>query len=240
MSRMDHRFDKAARTYDAFAQVQRAMADWLAEWIPAERTGSAIEIGAGTGLFTRHLRPWSESLRATDLSGKMVGTGMKKYPEIEWMVRDAGKIEPETYDWIFSCSFLQWSESPQTLLELWRRSLVPGGKVLAGFFIEGALVELNRILGDEAPVPRRDWNDWRRIFSRAGFRILSTEVRATHCTYASSLELFRHLHRIGATGKPRLNPSGMKKLLNTYTEACGIPGGGVKATWKYCRLLAER
>ncbi len=48
------RFNRAAPVYERHAVVQEAMAGWLAEWLPPE-IGTALEIGAGTGLFTRQL-----------------------------------------------------------------------------------------------------------------------------------------------------------------------------------------
>src|SRR5208283_1000383 len=54
-------FGRASRTYGTRSGVQAAMAGWLSEWLPANRFGRVLEIGAGTGLFTRHLFPWDGS-----------------------------------------------------------------------------------------------------------------------------------------------------------------------------------
>lgn len=237
-----HRFDRAAATYDAYAGIQREMADWLAEWIPEDRRGDAIEIGAGTGLFTAHLLPWRGRLQATDLSPNMVAAGRKHYPDAAWSVRDAeasGASGEEPLDWIFSCSFLQWSEEPERLLRAWRKQLAPRGRVLAGFFVEGAVPELHRILGPRAPLRYRTADEWRNLFQRAGYRVLNTGTRAESRRYPSALDLFRHLHRIGATGRPALSFSQIRTLLDTCDETCRHPEGGVRANWKYCRILAE-
>ncbi len=231
------RFDRAAPRYDAHAEVQRVMAAWLAEWAPHRRAGRALEIGAGTGLFTAHLLPWSGHLLATDLSPAMVAAGRQRFPQIPWAVREAGEAGSERYDWIFSCSFLQWSTDPDTLLETWRDQLNPGGRVLAGFFVDGALPVLHRLLGPDAPLPSRGADAWKALFRRAGFRIHAAETRDDVHTYRSALDLFRHLHRIGATAAPRLSASQMKGLLRAYESECRRPEGGVEGTWRYCRLL---
>ncbi len=234
------RFDSAAGTYDSYGGVQREMADWLAEWLPDEKSGGALELGAGTGFFTRHLLPWPGTLVATDLSPGMVATGRQHYPQIPWRVRDAGATGEEKFDWIFSCSFLQWSPDPDPLLEAWRQQLRPGGRVLSGFFVDGALPALHDLLGKHAPLLPRGEKDWIAHFENAGFRIRAIETREHSRSYPSALDLFRCLHRIGATGTPRMSVVELKQLLRTYGQTCRRPDGNVEGTWKYTRVLAER
>jgi hypothetical protein len=50
-----HEFDRRAAQYEQHAPVQREAAAWLAEWLPEKIESPALEVGAGTGLFTRHL-----------------------------------------------------------------------------------------------------------------------------------------------------------------------------------------
>ena len=50
-----HNFDRRASVYEEHAPVQREAAAWLAEWLPETIGGPVLEVGAGTGLFTRHL-----------------------------------------------------------------------------------------------------------------------------------------------------------------------------------------
>jgi len=74
-------FDAAAKNYERHSQVQQTMADWLAEWIPCNRTGTALEIGAGTGLFTGKLLPWKGRLIASDAAPAMVSEGKRHHPK---------------------------------------------------------------------------------------------------------------------------------------------------------------
>ncbi len=232
------RFDRAAGRYDAFADIQAEMAAWLAEWIPDDRHGAALEIAAGTGLFTRHLLPWRGNLIATDLSPQMVAAGRRRLPEIDWLVREAAAADGARFDRIFSCSFLQWCDDPEKLLQIWRRNLTPGGRILAGFFVNGAIPKLHRLLGPHAPIRYREADDWQRLFRQSGFAVDACETRVASRTYPAALDLFRSLHGVGATRGPRLSAPEMRALLRSCETACSHPEG-IIARWHYCRVLAS-
>ena len=232
-----HRFDHAAATYERFADIQREMAALLAEWIPQERQGDALEIAAGTGLFTDHLVPWKGRLIAADLSPNMVAAGKRRRPEIAWVIRDADTAGETQLDWIFSCSFLQWSDDPEALLRAWGKSLKPGGHLLAGFFVNGAIPELHRLLGPHAPIRYRESDEWRRLFTQAGFIVEACDTQIVARTYPAAVDLFRRLHGVGATRGPRLTAPKMRALLRAYEAVCPHPAGTI-AHWHYCRVLA--
>ncbi len=232
-----NRFDQAAHSYEDFADVQKRTAAWLAEWIPHERAGNAWEIGAGTGLFTRHLIPWNGRLLATDASPNMVAAGRQHCPEAHWQVCDAACRQPERHDWIFTCSFLQWAAHPASLLPQWAEQLRPGGRILAGMFTHGAVPELHQSLGSAAPIAWRTDKDWRSLFGRAGLRVLACEACTEQKIYPTALDLFRSLHRIGATGKAALSASKLRKTIRRYEQQCPHRDG-VKVEWHYCRILA--
>ena len=235
------RFDASARTYDAVATAQRDAAAWLAEWVPAERRGDALEIAAGTGLFTRHLLPWEGRLEASDLSPKMVEQGRLKLPSIPWTVRDAASDRlPESLDWLFCCSYLQWTSDAQGLLETWRRQLRPGGRLLCGVFIADTLRELRTLVPGVSPVPWRTEADHAAFLKAAGFHVRQIESRSRVYRYESARDFFRRLHQSGVTGSRRLSPGQMRRLMDDYTDTWPHPDGGVRATWAFCRIIAER
>ena len=235
------RFDDAALTYDAVATVQRDAAAWLAEWIPLERRGDALEIAAGTGLFTRHLLRWRGFLEASDLSPTMVQQGRRKLPAIRWTIRDAASPGlPASLDWLFSCSFLQWAFDPQRLLKTWRRQLRPGGSLLCGMFISDSLHELRALAPGVSPVRWRTEADYAALFGAAGFRVRRIESRSRIHRYPSARGLFRQLHHSGVTGPRQLSIRQMRRLMDDYAHHWPHPDGGVRATWSSCRIIAER
>src|SRR2546430_2367378 len=121
-------FDRAARMYCAHAKVQSAMADWLAEWLPTERSGRAVGIGAGPGVVTKKLLPWKGRVLATDISPAMCAVGCEAVPQVNWRVMPAEAPNDGPWDWIFSNSMLQWVVDPEQVLVAWRKCLAGNGR----------------------------------------------------------------------------------------------------------------
>ena len=82
-------FDRRAAQYDSHAALQREAAAWLAEWLPEQIAAPALELGAGTGLFTRHLAARTRGLVACDVAPGMVQIGRSSLPEVAWSVAEA-------------------------------------------------------------------------------------------------------------------------------------------------------
>ena len=229
-------FDRAARSYERHAAVQTAMAAWLAEWLPPD-TGRAIEIGAGTGLFTRHLVGHARSVVATDAAPAMVAAGRAAVPGAEWRTMRAEAPLPGPWDGIYSSSMLQWATSPAEMLRGWREVLAPGGRVLTGLFAADSLPEL-RALGVEPPLVWRTPAEWREAVARAGLWLCREETDTRVFRHASALELFRMLHGLGSAPARRLTAGGLRRLLREYETRFGCEGG-VGSTWTFYRFEAE-
>ena len=227
-------FGRAAESYENFAPVQTAMADWLAEWLPAQREGSALEIGAGTGLFTTRAQPWAGRYVASDASAGMVTQGRARVGEVEWRELAAEGVGPGPWTWILSSSVLQWSADPVATLRGWRDALAPGGRVLAGFYVAETLPELRELfVGSREPLTWRTPWAWREIFRRAGLRIVRDDVSRRGYDYASPRALLRSLHETGAAPHRLVPPI---RLLRWLRERGDKP---MAATWTFFRVEAE-
>ncbi len=233
MKRVEESFDRAADGYEAHAPVQAAMAAWLADWLPEERTGKALEIGAGTGLFTERARPWAGAYLASDASAAMVLRGRKRVPEVEWKELRAEQITDGGWTWIFSSSMLQWAEDPPALLRAWRGALAPGGRMLAGFYVADTLPELRGLLDHGGPLSWRTQWAWRDAFRTAGLSVRRDEVSRRKFTYGSALELLRTLHGVGAAPHRLVPPARLLAWLRKQGE------GAMEATWTFYRCEAE-
>jgi len=232
-------FDRAARAYAAHARVQTAMAAWLAEWLPAERGGRALEVGAGPGIFTRHLLPWAGDLTASDLSEAMCEAGQSALPGVKWRPMPAQAPTGGPWDWIFASSMLQWMEDPAALFAAWRTALRPRGRILAGLFAQGSLPEWRSLAGEDGPVIWRRPEEWRRHLDGAGFRVRREETAARKFDYASARVFLRSLHGVGAAPERRYEPGPLRRLLAEY-ERRYRAGPGVGATWVFHRFEAVR
>ncbi len=230
-------FGRAAPTYLAQAAVQEAMADWLAGWLPASRTGRALEVGAGPGTFTRRLLPWKGTLIATDASRAMTAAGRKAWPATQWRTMAAERPLAGPWDWIFSSSMLQWAEDPEALFRAWRRRLAPGGHILAGLFVAGTLEEWTDLAGP-GPLQWRTAKDWKAAVEAAGLRVRREGLEEHISYHVSAAALLRSLHDTGAAPFRRLPPARLRRVLRAYDDR-HRSGAGVPAHWRFYRFEAE-
>ncbi len=232
-------FGRAAPNYREHARVQASLADWLAEWLPAKRDGCALEIGAGPGIFTRKLLPWAGALTATDISPAMCAAGRVELPQVEWRVMSAEAPEPGPWDWIFCSSMLQWVVDPEKVFAGWRERLVPGGRLLAGLFVEGSLPEWRAVAGEDSPLAWRPAEEWCAGLGRAGLRVVRSEVQPRVFEFPSARAFLRSVHGVGGAPQRRLPLGCLRRLLRDYEARFHLPAG-VPATWMFCRVEAVR
>jgi malonyl-CoA O-methyltransferase len=235
-------FDRAASRYRQHALVQDQMAAWLADWLPTDRSGRALEVGAGPGVFTEKVLPWTGTLLATDISGAMCAAGREALPGANWSVMAAEMLEGSGWDWIFCSSMLQWTSRPAKILMGWRERLKPGGRVLAGLFVDETLPEMRAVVGSPGPVRWRSVDAWRADIATAGLRLDRDTVERRVFTYASALELWRSLHAVGAAPERRVTVGQLRRWLREYDGRyrASVAGGGVIATWTFYRFEASR
>ena len=189
--------------------MQREAAAWLAEWLPDKIEGPALELGAGTGLFTRHLVERARSLVASDAAPRMVAAGSAVLPGAEWSVADAATPPGSRgYTWIFSCSLVQWLPDPIAAFRAWHRASAPGARLLAGWFVHGTLGEFFAACPEASPFPWRDAGEWNRMFVQAGWQIEHSETRTFRRHHADSAAMLREIHNAGAI-VPRRIGTGM-------------------------------
>ncbi len=230
-------FGRRAPTYLAHAGVQEELAGWLAEWLPRERKGRALEIGAGPGVLTRRLLPWKGTLLATDAARAMCVAGRAALPGATWRTMAAERPAEGPWDWIFSSSMLQWVEDPAAVLAAWRKRLGPRGRVLAGFFVSGSLEEWSALAG-AAPLRWRTPAEWRAFLKAAGLRLLRDQTERRVAFHPSAAALLRTLHGTGAAPIRRLPPAELRRVLREY-ERRHRTARGVPASWEFYRFEAD-
>jgi malonyl-CoA O-methyltransferase len=232
-------FGRAAPNYREHARVQAELADWLAEWLPAKRDGRSLEIGAGPGIFTRKLLPWAGALTATDISPAMCAAGRAALPQVEWRVMSAEAPGPGPWDWIFCSSMLQWVTDPENVFAGWRGRLAPGGRLLAGLFVEGSLPEWRAVAGEDSPLAWRTAEEWCACLRRAGLQVVRSEVQPRIFEFPSAQAFLRSVHGVGGAPQRRLPLGRLRRLLRDYEARFHVPAG-VPATWIFCRVEASR
>ena len=232
-------FGKKARSYEAHAFVQSDAAAWLAEWILPINCKNCLELGAGTGLLTRHLEGKFEHLECSDIEPAMVTLCREKFPTMFHSVRDAWAKQPEQdkgkWDLVTASSLLQWSKDPKTVMQNWRELLKPNGQIISGLFVKPSLPEMFEVTGGRTPLIWRDFSAWKAIFSSAGLKVKRIEKKTTRYHYDSALDFWKSIHGTGTAISRRISPSQMMRFFRDY-ESQFRDERGIYATWTFCRV----
>ncbi|MBJ7533804.1 methyltransferase [Rhodomicrobium vannielii ATCC 17100] len=134
------RFSESVSTYDANAALQETVAARLAEFLPSANAPRVLEIGCGTGLFSRHLlaRYPRGRFLFTDIGPDMVSrcrenmaAAGERDAEMTFAAMDGDRPAVSTgFDLVTSSMTLQWCDDPRRSLDNWRRLLNPGGCIV--------------------------------------------------------------------------------------------------------------
>ncbi len=233
MNQVVENFDRSVHGYETQCLPQDALACELAKWVPfEERSGYAVEFGAGTGLFTRKVQPWCGPYLATDASPNMVATGMQRCPIVAWKVHDATDAQGVgVADWIISCSLLQWLQDPAATLRSWHGIMKPGGHLLIGVLLPGTLNELRQLLPEASPLPWHTAEEWPQLVNQAGFALERMQTWQHVEVYADALELLRAVHAMGLAPRRTVGPGRLRSAIKQYDQYFAVPGG-VRSTWQ--------
>ncbi|MBT2647100.1 malonyl-ACP O-methyltransferase BioC [Bacillus sp. ISL-34] len=149
---LSKRFSEHAKTYDAYANVQKNMAKQLVDLLPQKSTNhkiSILEIGCGTGYLTRLLVKTfpNAAVTAVDLAPGMVevAKGMTDEDRVTFLCTDIEEmVLNENYDLIISNATFQWlNDLPATLEKLCTRLTAEGSLIFSTFGVD-TFKELHR------------------------------------------------------------------------------------------------
>lgn len=240
-------FDARADSYAEAAVVQRELASWLVEWLePAETTRglSAIDLGAGDGLFTQYLLGRFQGLTAVDISPRMVERGAARFPDAAWQVGDAWNWLPAggPADRLYSASLLQWCPDPQAVLGRWREVAAPAARMLHGFYAAPTLDEWHSLQPNPAPVTWRTPREWLARFRAAGWRVMRSETTVRTFRFPSAIDLLRFFHRTGVADPGQLTAGQTRAILRELDRRHAAANGasGVPTEWTFMRIEVER
>lgn len=129
---IEKNFSKRAHLYDEYANIQYLTACELIEGIPPDGIINILEIGCGTGNYTRLLKKKFNNARikALDKSKTMVEIAKKKLKneDIEFVAADAEKLSLEGgFDLITSNAALQWLSDLERCIEKCKNALTEKG-----------------------------------------------------------------------------------------------------------------
>ncbi|MEO8402789.1 MAG: methyltransferase domain-containing protein [Gammaproteobacteria bacterium] len=140
-------FNRGAKTYDLAAGLQARVAERLATKLRDSLPGQVLEIGCGTGLFSRHLMrkyPAADVL-LTDISPSMIAEcreKFSKYPTIKFSCVDGESLTPApAYDLIVSSMTLHWFKEFEQSFTRIVQTLKDRGRFVFAMLSENSLHE---------------------------------------------------------------------------------------------------
>jgi len=232
------RFAEKASLYDSHATVQQELATWLSHSLPPhpDPISTALELGAGTGGFTRHLAPLFPRLVPTDIESSMIARGKQMLPKLPWRMMNAWNISDQSWNWIASASLLQWAPDPFRIARHLTDSLAPNGHMLHGFYVNPTLPECTKLFSAFSAVEWRSPDTWIDAFKQAGMYIIRTETHTHIATYPHALNLLRSIHNTGAVRTAgSVPPHNLRQFLKTY-ETHYSTNNSVHATWTFFKI----
>jgi malonyl-CoA O-methyltransferase len=149
-------FGEAAQSYELHAGLQRAVADHLAEYLPKLERPRVLELGCGTGLFSRHLVSGYPAghFVLTDVAPAMIAECRRnlapaKTSHISYEVMDAGEAGGHAgLDLIVSSMTLHWLADPVASLTRLEKLLAPGGTLLYATLGPDSFAEWRAVLAE--------------------------------------------------------------------------------------------
>lgn len=205
-------FSRAATSYDAVAELQRAVGNTLMECLPGcllpERW---LDLGCGTGYFSRVLatRFPAGTGAALDIAEGMLRHARPQGGASAFVAGDAEclPVRDASFDLIFSSLALQWCDDFAAVLGEAERVLRPGGVFAFSSLCNGTLQELRasweRVDGFAHVNRFRSIDVYRQLCAISGLRLGRLEVRPQVLHYA---ELRQLTHDLKALGAHNLNP----------------------------------
>lgn len=202
----------------------------LMQRLPAGDAASAIEIGCGTGLLSRHIAGRYGKLELWDIAGESPLSGVRfRRVDAELELR---RTPSGSADAIFSASTVQWFNSPARFLSESARVLRRGGYLLFSTFLPGNLSEVAQATGRSLPLLPVE--EWRRLMPPV---LAEVDVRSYEypLDFDSPVAVFRHLKATGVNSLGRSDA--IFNAIRTYPR---MADGSCRATYRPVIFLLRK
>jgi malonyl-CoA O-methyltransferase len=233
-NKISRNFSSYAGHYDKYCTIQNLCASKLIDKTGPGRFGKILDIGCGTGNYTRKLKDKypDARIKAVDISQKMVEIAREKLKceGIEFVVSDAETSHFEDgFDLITSNACFQWFDNPGMAIAKYKGLLGGAGVILFSMFGPLTFNELSKSVeasfGGDAPVISRNFMEYAEIerVTKRLFRKVECEQEIFEERPASLQELLKKIKYTGsggngATRKGLWTPRAMNLLEETYRK----------------------
>lgn len=243
------RFARSVRSYAEYAQAQRLIAERMCAMLRSllpDRPADVLEIGCGTGTFTRlfiqHFHPVRMTLN--DICPE-VREALTDIPFSDSTVRfvcgDAEHCDlPGGQSLIVSCSVMQWFEDHERFIRRCHDLLAPGGILALSTFGPDNLREVKDITGSGLEYP--SVHQLGRMLSDAGLETLLLHDERIVLNFLSATDILRHLKHTGVTGIVRTHwtRGRLADFSAEYSSRYGAGDGNVPLTYHPVYMIAKK
>lgn len=218
------RFSKAAPKYNDFACIQETLAEKALNLYEASE-GKTLDIGCATGKHTIKL---GRKVVGLDLAIGMINQAQSTHgKKAEWVNGDMDNLPfpANSFAHVFSSMALQWSDSPQVVMQQIHKVLIPKGDATLLIPVRGSfhqLVSAYEQIGQSArlnPLPLE--SEWLQAAENAGFKVTHAEVVVEADTFPDLLRLLSSISKIGAASTEQaqnqpLTRAALKQLSSAF------------------------
>ena len=199
------KFASSVNTYEeesvAQQHIAQKMAQLLAQHLPASCFKQIVELGCGTGYYSRLLirRYGEDSLILNDLCPEMLDYCHRQVSEkVRLLPGDAESVQlPRHTSLLTSCSAFQWFEHPGDFFRHSQTALSRGGYLAFSTFGPDNAKEVRELSGKG--LHYLGLEEWKRLIEPYFDLCYAEEERLSYC-FSSPLEVLRHLKKTGVTG----------------------------------------
>jgi len=234
-------FSRYAAYYDEYCSVQDHCGRGLIAKAGVENFGKILDIGCGTGNYTKLLRErfGSAVIKAVDISAEMVATarGKSAGQRIEFIVADAETAQfGEKFELVTSNACFQWFDDLEKSLGRYKNILDKNGIILFSIFGPSTLYELAEAMGESLSCGSFVGAETIKQMLEKYFADVSVTEEMLKETYSRLWELLRTIKYTGTGGGTNgriISRGQIKRLEQVYKEKFG----DITATYQvfYCR-----
>jgi len=243
-------FEKAAKTYDAAAVLQREIAKRMGERLDyiKHQPKTVLDAGCGTGFITKDLlkRYPKSQIISLDLALNMTlktkeqGSWFRK-PRLVCADAEQIPLKDDSIDLIVSNLMIQWSNDLTKMFTGFHSVLAPNGLLLFSTFGPDTLKEMRESWSTVDNKPHTssfvDMHEIGDALLKSGFINPVTDMELITMTYSNVRQLMKDIKQIGASNTDSERSKGLMgkqklKAFESAYEQFKTPEGLYPASWE--------